>query len=74
MIGNPGITILQNYEIDMDIIADLATLNGYWEGVHKFLEGVGKDLMDTNQLTIKQVNWLEKIAEDAPKQHKKHYG
>lgn len=57
------------HNIDISMIADLATINTYWEGVERFLRDL--EVKRVDQLSHKQNAWLEKIAEQYEEQHEK---
>ncbi len=57
------------HNIDIDMIADLGTVNSYWKGVAKFLSDL--ETRDTSNLTYKQQSWLDKIADQYENQYAK---
>ena len=63
------LTVEQTYGIDSDSLHMLSETNGYWDKSFNFYDKM-KGVLDSD-LSYKQREWLEKIAEDYEEAYEK---
>lgn len=54
--------LFQAERLTLEFLEEHADQSPYWESAHRFVSQNWK--RDVNQLTVKQVGWLDRIVED----------